>query len=96
MKPINSPDQGTDSGHAQAQMITEQYAHILQENRVTNAHLMEEAFYRKKEAAPKTAQQSKSDESADEIAGLSDAEVLSRVLGNADLIGRMREMLEKK
>lgn len=37
-----------DSGHAQAQMVTDQYSHILDENRRQNAQLIERAFYQGK------------------------------------------------
>lgn len=36
-----------DSGHAQAKMVTDQYSHILDEDRKSNAQLFEKAFYRK-------------------------------------------------
>lgn len=34
-----------DSGHAQAQMVTDQYSHILDDDRKNNAALFERAFY---------------------------------------------------
>lgn len=34
-----------DSGHAQAKMVTDHYSHILDENRKTNAELIENAIY---------------------------------------------------
>lgn len=34
-----------DSGHAQAQMVTDQYSHILDDDRKNNAELFERAFY---------------------------------------------------
>lgn len=34
-----------DSGHSQATMVTDQYAHILDEGRCMNAQLLEDAFY---------------------------------------------------
>ena len=37
-----------DSGHAQADMVTEVYGHILDEDRRKNAELMENAFYNRK------------------------------------------------
>lgn len=37
-----------DSGHAQATMVTERYAHILDEDRRVNAQRLEESFYQKK------------------------------------------------
>ena len=36
-----------DSGHAEARMVTDQYAHILDETRIKLAQLMEENFYQK-------------------------------------------------
>ena len=36
-----------DSGHAQAQMVTDLYSHVLDDSRVHNAELFEEAFYKK-------------------------------------------------
>ena len=36
-----------DSGHAEARMVTDQYAHILDENRIKLVQLMEENFYQK-------------------------------------------------
>ena len=41
-----------DSGHAQAAMVTDQYSHILDENRCTNAELIEKAFYAGKGSEP--------------------------------------------
>lgn len=38
-----------DSGHAQAKMVTDQYSHILDDDRKRNAQLFENAFYQKKE-----------------------------------------------
>lgn len=38
-----------DSGHAQSSMVTDVYSHILDEGRVRNARLLEDAFYSKKE-----------------------------------------------
>lgn len=37
-----------DSGHAQAKMVTDQYSHILDDDRRRNAQLFEDAFYQKK------------------------------------------------
>ena len=34
-----------DSGHAQADMVTEVYGHIIDEDRRKNAQRMEDAFY---------------------------------------------------
>lgn len=42
-----------DSGHAQADMVTGVYSHIIDEDRKRNAELFEEAFYQKKNLDPK-------------------------------------------
>lgn len=44
-----------DSGHSQVNMVTDVYAHILDEDRKRNAELFEEAFYQKKDADPSPA-----------------------------------------
>lgn len=41
-----------DSGHAQARMVTDQYSHILDDDRMENARLIEEAFYSGHAAEP--------------------------------------------
>lgn len=41
-----------DSDHAQADMVTEVYGHILDEDRRKNAELMENAFYNKENLNP--------------------------------------------
>ena len=41
-----------DSGHAQASMITEQYAHILDDDRRINAQKFDDMFYKHRGAEP--------------------------------------------
>ena len=41
-----------DSGHAQADMVTEVYGHIIDEDRRKNAEMMENAFYNKENLNP--------------------------------------------
>lgn len=41
-----------DSGHAQADMVTEVYGHIIDEDRRKNAERMEQAFYNRKNLSP--------------------------------------------
>ena len=41
-----------DSGHAQVDMVTNVYSHIIDEDRKKNAQLFEEAFYGKKDLDP--------------------------------------------
>ena len=41
-----------DSGHAQADMVTEVYSHIIDEDRRRNATLLEDSFYNRKNLNP--------------------------------------------
>ena len=41
-----------DSGHAQTDMVTDVYSHIIDEDRRKNAELFEEAFYKRKNLNP--------------------------------------------
>ena len=73
-----------DSGHAQADMVTEVYGHIIDEDRRKNAEMMEKAFYNKENLNP---QMKESEESGNTIAvpeGV-DAELLMKVLGNPEM-----------
>lgn len=84
-----------DSGHAQATMVTDQYSHILDENRLGNAQLFEEAFYAGHGA--ETIQngipvRNEMAEKASE-AGV-DPEMLLKILGNPEMVA-MLKMLSK-
>ena len=73
-----------DSGHAQADMVTEVYGHIIDEDRRKNAEMMENAFYRQERLSP---QVGGTEGSANTIAvpeGV-DAELLMKVLGNPEM-----------
>ena len=73
-----------DSGHAQADMVTEVYGHIIDEDRRKNAEMMENAFYNKENLNPRM---KGSEESSNTIAvpeGV-DAELLMKVLGNPEM-----------
>ena len=73
-----------DSGHAQADMVTEVYGHIIDEDRRKNAEMMENAFYNKENLNPRM---KGSEESSNTIVvpeGV-DAELLMKVLGNPEM-----------
>lgn len=84
-----------DSGHSQAQMVTDQYSHILDENRRQNAQLLERAFYQGKGAEVANIDQ-KDTSSATEQAAASgiDAELLMKVLSNPEMV-KVLQMLSK-
>ena len=73
-----------DSGHAQADMVTEVYGHIIDEDRRKNAEMMENAFYNKENLNP---QMKGADESSNtiEVPEGVDAELLMKVLGNPEM-----------
>ena len=73
-----------DSGHAQAQMVTDQYSHILDDDRRNNAALFEKAFYSGKGADSIEA----SKEAAKEAAPLPsnvDPELVAKILANPEM-----------
>lgn len=73
-----------DSGHVQADMVTEVYGHIIDEDRRKNAEMMENAFYSKENLNPNM---KGSGENANTISvpeGV-DAEQLMKVLANPEM-----------
>ena len=65
-----------DSGHAQVNMVTDVYSHILDDDRRKNAELFKEAFYEKKNLDPQMhVQQENNNTVADEV----DPELLAKV-----------------
>ena len=72
-----------DSGHAQVNMVTDVYSHILDDDRRKNAELFEEAFYEKKNLDPQMHVQQENNNAtvADEV----DSELLAKVLANPEM-----------
>ena len=72
-----------DSGHAQVNMVTDVYSHILDDDRRKNAELFEEAFYEKKNLDPQMHVQHENNNAtvADEV----DPELLAKVLANPEM-----------
>lgn len=81
-----------DSGHSQAQMITERYSHILEENRVTNAQLVEEAFYQHHAENLPRAKQKPSETFPQ--SSHTDESLVEKILGNPDVLNILRSILE--
>ena len=72
-----------NSGHAQVNMVTDVYSHILDDDRRKNAELFEEAFYEKKNLDPQMHVQQENNNAtvADEV----DLELLAKVLANPEM-----------
>ena len=73
-----------DSGHAQADMVTEVYGHILDEDRRKNAEMMENAFYNK-ENLNQQMRDDKGESKKIEVPDGVDAELLMKVLANPEM-----------
>ena len=70
-----------DTGHAQATMVTERYAHIIDDDRRLNAERMEKAFYsgtKEPEEKPKE----------------TDQEVLLRILANPEMVAMLKNIVQ--
>lgn len=70
-----------DSGHSQAKMVTDQYSHILDENRKENARLLENAFY-KKSAEPSQKESTPSESSENKSLT---SETISKMMSNPEI-----------
>lgn len=82
-----------DSGHAQASMVTDQYSHILDENRQENAKLLEKAFYNGRGAEPEAEVKRKQIAVVDQMNAMGfDPLQLAKVLSNPDMV-KMLQML---
>ena len=80
-----------DSGHAQAAMVTDQYSHILDENRRTNAELIEKAFYAGKGYEPEDSSESKKkDEEKKDDQGAMNTEQLAKLLANPEVMNMLK------
>ena len=80
-----------DSGHAQADMVTEVYGHILDEDRRKNAELMENAFYNKENLNPQMKNQDEGNSTITVPDGV-DAELLMKVLGNPEMVALLTSL----
>ena len=72
-----------DSGHAQVNMVTDVYSHIIDEDRRRNAALFEAAFYGKKNLDPQMRPADKSE--AEKLPDDVDAELIAKVLANPEM-----------
>ena len=86
-----------DSGHAQVDMVTNVYSHIIDEDRKKNAQLFEEAFYGKKDLDPQLHGQEEERKVA--VPEGIDPDVLAKVLENpetAALLASLAKTMEKQ
>ena len=79
-----------DSWHAQVNMVTDVYSHILDEDRKRNAELFEEAFYGKKNLNPQMVDAGS--EKMITVPDGVDAETLMKVLGNPEMVALLSSL----
>ena len=79
-----------DSGHAQVNMVTDVYSHIIDEDRKRNAELFEDAFYGKKNLNPKL--ERASDGKTVPLPEGVDADLLAKVLGNPEMVALLSSL----
>ena len=79
-----------DSGHAQAKMVTDQYSHILDEDRRLNAQRFEEAFY----SGKKTAGKEDTPDAAPESDQQDDMATLTKLLANPETAGLLKALVK--
>lgn len=79
-----------DSGHAQAKMVTDQYSHVLDEDRRYNAELFEEAFYNGKGIEAVSPRRSAAQQEAVN-AGI-DPETLTKILTNPEMAALLKAL----
>ena len=77
-----------DSGHAQAKMVTNQYSHIIDENRKDNAKLFENAFYQG--LSIEVAENRVNASSDSEITA--DPKVIDQLLKNPELVNLLMQL----
>ena len=73
-----------DSGHAQAQMVTDQYSHILDDDRKNNAALFEKAFYSGKGSGSIESPAETGSEAKAATSGV-DPDLLAKILSNPEM-----------
>lgn len=83
-----------DSGHAQAGMVTDQYSHILDDSRMENARLIEEAFYSGQGAEPQIPEKEKHPAPIDLPSGL-DAETIAKILADPEMVALLKALAAK-
>ena len=86
-----------DSGHAQATMVTDQYSHILDDDRRNNAVLFEDAFYGGKGSTPSTVSSAENTANAGAVETSSDDMILSpeqimKILSNPEMVALLNTL----
>ena len=72
--------------NAQAKMVTDQYSHILDENRKVNAQLIEDAIYQNESAEIHLKTETKAIETNDNPSDADVAEAMKKLANNPEMI----------
>ena len=81
-----------DSGHAQVNMVTDVYSHIIDEDRKKNAALFEDAFYGRQNLDPQLNDRPRPDTNTLTVPEGVDAEALAKVLANPEMLALISSM----
>ena len=81
-----------DSGHAQVNMVTDVYSHIIDEDRKKNAALFEDAFYGRQNLDPQLNDRPGPDTNTLTVPEGVDAEALAKVLANPEMLALISSM----
>lgn len=80
-----------DSGHSQADMVTEVYGHIIDEDRRKNAELLENAFYKSNNLNPQMKESQENGNSLSAPEGV-DVELVMKLLENPEMLALMTSL----
>lgn len=84
-----------DSGHAVASMVTDQYSHILDDDRKANAALIEEAFYSGKDLTPGEEKAGQAQDTTDgQQSPTLDPELLAKILSNPEMTALLKALAQ--
>lgn len=86
-----------DSGHAQAKMVTDQYSHILDDDRKLNAQLFEDAFYQKKSSPGVTEDTSQTPASSkkESVVSNDDRQLLDQLMNDESTAALLMALVRK-
>ncbi len=85
-----------DSGHSQVKMVTDTYAHILDEDRCYNAQRFEEQFYQKgkEQSSPESLSESVDPKTAEKADDSNNLELITKLLSNPETAALLKALVK--
>lgn len=84
-----------DSGHAQAKMVTDQYSHILDDDRKLNAQLFENAFYQKREVMQPVEDSGATESGNQPLVSADDRRLLEKLMSDESTAALLMALVKK-